>query len=780
MRATHRGAPRTEARGHAARTAGPPAVRLPRDQPRPPGPPRRARRGAVVGQGRAARLRVAARPAAQPPAQGARPGRARRPLRAAAGPPAGRLDRLGDGAAARQARPRAATTARPRGRRSRSASAACCRASRRRGSTPAAASSPTCAWRRSRRSRSLGAKLGAAPAGGRAGRPRRRPGPAVPRVRARRADGGPARPRQRQRGAARLRGHPRAAARGARQLARARRSSPCTSSCCATSPRPRRATPAGRSRRPPPRWSSATARSRCSTRCSRRRREGEGRAVLIEGPPGIGKSRLLSEFRRRAGAEGALVLNARAGELEREFPFGVVRQLFEAVVADPNDAGGRGRRRARRLRLARQRDADRRRVASPPCTACTGSRSTSPPSARCCSRSTTCTGATARSLRFLAYLVRRLEGQPVLVTRLRPHRRPADRRRAAGRDRQRSRDRPRPARPAVGGGRRRARRHAPRRRARPRLPRGLPQDHGRQPAARPPAAERARDRRASSPTPRTPTSCARSARAPSRAPCCCGSRGCPARPRRSRAPSPCWARARTCPPSPASPASTRRRSRARWPRSRGPRSCARSRRPASCTRSCATPSTTGLPLGERELLHARAAGVLRRLGASLDQVAGPAHAHARGAATRTVARLLHEAGNAAMSRGAVDSSVGYLQRALEEPPPPADRPRLLLDLGEAEALTRGPDSAQHLREAYDGLTDVHDRIRAANALGRALLFTTSPAEGAGVAREAAALAAAGARRRGARPARRSRSWACRSARSTTTRCGPCASTATGR
>src|SRR4051812_18491408 len=40
--------------------------------------------------------------------------------------------------------------------------------------------------------------------------------------------------------------------------------------------------------------------------------EGEGRAVLIEGPPGIGKSRLMAEFRRRATAGGAFVLNARA------------------------------------------------------------------------------------------------------------------------------------------------------------------------------------------------------------------------------------------------------------------------------------------------------------------------------------------------------------------------------------------------------------------------------------------------------------------------------------
>jgi DNA-binding SARP family transcriptional activator len=69
-------------------------------------------------------------------------------------------------------------------------------------------------------------------------------------------------------------------------------------------------------------------------------RVGEGRAVLVEGPPGIGKSRLLAEFRRRASAAGALVLNARAGELETEFPFGVVRQLFEAAVADPHALAG--------------------------------------------------------------------------------------------------------------------------------------------------------------------------------------------------------------------------------------------------------------------------------------------------------------------------------------------------------------------------------------------------------------------------------------------------------
>src|SRR6478672_7613628 len=60
---------------------------------------------------------------------------------------------------------------------------------------------------------------------------------------------------------------------------------------------------------------------------------GEGRFVVIEAAAGVGKSRLLAEARGRAGR--LRVLAARGGELEQEFPFGVVRQLFEAVLADP-------------------------------------------------------------------------------------------------------------------------------------------------------------------------------------------------------------------------------------------------------------------------------------------------------------------------------------------------------------------------------------------------------------------------------------------------------------
>jgi predicted ATPase len=60
---------------------------------------------------------------------------------------------------------------------------------------------------------------------------------------------------------------------------------------------------------------------------------GSGRLAAIEGPAGIGKTRLLAEARARAAVAGCLVLGAQASELEREFAFGVVRQLFESAVS---------------------------------------------------------------------------------------------------------------------------------------------------------------------------------------------------------------------------------------------------------------------------------------------------------------------------------------------------------------------------------------------------------------------------------------------------------------
>ena len=61
--------------------------------------------------------------------------------------------------------------------------------------------------------------------------------------------------------------------------------------------------------------------------------QGRSSVVVIEGPAGIGKTRLLAEARRLAHDAGAHVLIARASELESELAFGVVRQLFERAIS---------------------------------------------------------------------------------------------------------------------------------------------------------------------------------------------------------------------------------------------------------------------------------------------------------------------------------------------------------------------------------------------------------------------------------------------------------------
>ena len=64
-------------------------------------------------------------------------------------------------------------------------------------------------------------------------------------------------------------------------------------------------------------------------------RAGSGRLLVLDGPAGIGKTRLLAAIHERAEAAGMPALRARAGELEQDFPFGVVHQLFDAPLAGP-------------------------------------------------------------------------------------------------------------------------------------------------------------------------------------------------------------------------------------------------------------------------------------------------------------------------------------------------------------------------------------------------------------------------------------------------------------
>jgi DNA-binding CsgD family transcriptional regulator/tetratricopeptide (TPR) repeat protein len=62
---------------------------------------------------------------------------------------------------------------------------------------------------------------------------------------------------------------------------------------------------------------------------------GDGGVLAIEGEAGAGKTSLLDAAAGMGAEREMLVLRARGGEYERDFPYGVVRQLFETVLDDP-------------------------------------------------------------------------------------------------------------------------------------------------------------------------------------------------------------------------------------------------------------------------------------------------------------------------------------------------------------------------------------------------------------------------------------------------------------
>jgi DNA-binding CsgD family transcriptional regulator len=66
---------------------------------------------------------------------------------------------------------------------------------------------------------------------------------------------------------------------------------------------------------------------------------GDGGVVLLEGRPGIGKTALLDAARHRARRRRMIALTARGSELERQFPYGIVRQLFEPILRQTPETG---------------------------------------------------------------------------------------------------------------------------------------------------------------------------------------------------------------------------------------------------------------------------------------------------------------------------------------------------------------------------------------------------------------------------------------------------------
>jgi DNA-binding CsgD family transcriptional regulator len=119
---------------------------------------------------------------------------------------------------------------------------------------------------------------------------------------------------------------------------------------------------------------------------------------------------------------------------------------------------------------------------------------------------------------------------------------------------------------------------------------------------------------------------------------------------------------------------------------------------------------------ERSAGHERAARMLAAEDATSERVA--AHLLAtEPRACEWVCDRLRDAAREALPRGAPDASVTYLRRALEEPPSPDSRPAVLLELGLAESLTLDREPAiEHLRRGVETTRDTVARLYAARTL----------------------------------------------------------------
>ena len=462
--------------------------------------------------------------------------------------------------------------------------------------------------------------------------------------------------------------------------------------------------------------------------------DGRPAVALVQGPAGIGKSRLLAEARERAAAEGFRVLVARGGELERELPFGVVRQLFEPVVIDPD-------KRARWLTGSASAAA---RVFAPP----EDERAAGDPSfgilyglfwltaniaverplllaiddLHWCDRA---------SLRFIAYLERRLEGLRVFIA-------------AAARTGE-----PQPE---------------------PTVISEIAHDPAVVAMSLPALSETAvgelvRSRLGAD---AEGVFCAACHRATAGNPLLLGellktldAEG--VRPdaahttvirdigpravshtvllRLARLSDDALAVARAIAvlgddaalPVTAALAGIDEQRVAEATRALVRAEILRSEPPLGFVHQLVRDAVYHeLSPAERELRHERAAEVLTGLGAAPELVA----AHLLGVPARAnpqVAAALRAAGWAARLRGDSESAVSYLRRALAEPAPVEQRPQLLLELGLAEAGVDAPAAAAHMSEAYDGLTNPEQRAAAARVLARMLLFTGTAQEGVAVA-----------------------------------------------
>nr|WP_269204537.1 BTAD domain-containing putative transcriptional regulator [Motilibacter deserti] len=464
---------------------------------------------------------------------------------------------------------------------------------------------------------------------------------------------------------------------------------------------------------------------------------GQGGVALVEGPAGIGKTRLLAEARRMAAEHGATTLSARGSTLEREFAFGTVRQLFEPLLVDPV-------RRARLLSGAAASAATVFDAAPADEVRADGSfavlhglywltvnLAVEEPVVLAVDDLQWCDTA---SLRFLAFLVRRVEGVPVaLVATLRTGEEHAEQALLS----EITLD---PVTLSVLPG----------------------------PLTRPGVADLVRRRLGADPAPSFVTAChettggnplllrqllraleadgIRPDEAHADTVTAIGSRAVSSivlmRLRRLPAEAGEVARAvavlgdGAALPAVARLAQLDEEQAAHAIAALAAAEILHDEHPLGFVHPLVRDAVyRGLAPGQRELAHERAAAVLSAGGAAAEQVA--AHllqVPARG--DEWVVATLRHAARIARDRGAAESAIAYLARALTEPPLPEERGEVLLELGGLEALTDGVSAIEHLREAYAVAGAVATRAQAARILSHSLVFAGGRGEVTAFARQA--------------------------------------------
>ncbi len=121
---------------------------------------------------------------------------------------------------------------------------------------------------------------------------------------------------------------------------------------------------------------------------------------------------------------------------------------------------------------------------------------------------------------------------------------------------------------------------------------------------------------------------------------------------------------------------------------------------------------------ERAAAHERAAAILAAQGASEERIAAQI-AETEPAGDLERVELLRRVADAALKRGAPAAAAAWLARALAEPPAPEDRAELLLELGSAELRLGRPEAVTHLRSGRAGINDPHLIARHARQLANA-------------------------------------------------------------